>query len=103
MAFAVASISYALARIFGTKGSHQPAWRSNMSHGVVGSDPRPASGHVRIRRNSIRSHTAFGRANGYLKAVIEAIAAAKLRRLQRELALRGVRYAFPEHGRMPPR
>ena len=80
VASAVASISYAPASIFRWNGSHEPAWRSNMSH---------------------RGLAALNRANGYLRSVIEAIAKAKIRRLQRELALRGVRYAFPEHGRIP--
>lgn len=62
-----------------------------------------ALGHVRIGPKSSRSHTALGAANGYLKILIEKIARAKMRRLQRELALRGVRYSFPEHGRMPRR
>jgi hypothetical protein len=70
-----------------------------MSHPVVSDDPRLASDLNRIRARSTRSRTALSRANGYLKAVIEAIAAAKMRRLQRELALRGGRYAFPEHDR----
>jgi hypothetical protein len=74
-----------------------------MSHSVVGDDRRPTSGIVRIRPRSSRGRTALGLANGYLKTLIERIAQAKMRRLQRELALRGVRYAFPEHDRMPRR
>src|SRR5262245_37796770 len=73
---AAASISYAPASIFRWYGSQEPAWRSNMSR---------------------RGLAALNRANSYLKSVIEAIAEDKVRRLQRELALRGVRYAFPEH------
>jgi hypothetical protein len=72
-----------------------------MSHNVAGNDPRPVPGLVRIRPKSSHSHTALSRANGYLKVLIEKVAEAKLRRLQRELALRGVRYAFPVNGQMP--
>lgn len=74
-----------------------------MSYSVVGHDQRATSGIVRVRPKSSRSHTALARANGYLSVLIEKIAQAKMRRLQRELALRGVRYAFPEHRRMPRR
>ena len=34
---------------------------------------------------------ALGRVNGYLKQMIEAIADAKVRRMERELELRGIR------------
>jgi hypothetical protein len=37
----------------------------------------------------------LSRVNGYLKNMIEAIANAKLRRMQRELELRGIRYDRP--------
>ena len=50
--------------------------------------------HVRIH-----AHTALGRVNGFLKNMIEAIANAKLRRMERELELRGVRYDRPDDGR----
>jgi hypothetical protein len=39
-----------------------------------------------------RGRAALGRVNGYLKNMIEAIANSKLRRMQRELELRGVRF-----------
>lgn len=39
-----------------------------------------------------RGRTAFSWVNGYLKDLIEAIANAKVRRMQRELELRGIRY-----------
>jgi hypothetical protein len=35
---------------------------------------------------------AFGRVNSFLKNMIEAIASAKLRRMERELELRGIRF-----------
>jgi hypothetical protein len=59
----IASISYGLIRIFVANGSHEPAWRSKMARYL----------------------------NGYLKNLIEAIADAKLRRMRRELELRGIR------------
>jgi len=37
------------------------------------------------------SHPALNRVNGYVKSLIEAIANAKLRRMRRELELRGIR------------
>jgi hypothetical protein len=43
---------------------------------------KPARGHA---RSTLR------RVNGYLKTMIEAIANAKLRRMERELELRGIR------------
>jgi hypothetical protein len=39
-----------------------------------------------------RGRTALGQVKGYLKTVIEAIANSKLRRMRRELELRGVRF-----------
>jgi len=46
--------------------------------------------HVRVP-----ARTALGRVNGFLKNMIEAVANAKLRRMERELELRGVRYDRP--------
>jgi hypothetical protein len=40
------------------------------------------------------------RVNGYLRNMIEAVANAKLRRMQRELELRGVRFGFPNGRRV---
>ena len=39
----------------------------------------------------VRARTALSRVNGYLKNMIEAIANAKVRRMERELELRGIR------------
>ncbi len=68
-----------------------------MAHSLVGADL------ARIKARSVRNRTAHNRGHGYFTAVIEAIAAAKLRRLQRELTLRSVRYPIPRQGQMPPR
>ena len=48
----------------------------------------------RIRGKRIRAHAraALRRVNGYLRNMIEAIADAKLRRMERELELRGIRF-----------
>jgi hypothetical protein len=48
----------------------------------------------RMPRKRVRVHvrSALGRVDGYLKNMIEAIANAKLRRMQRELELRGIRF-----------
>jgi hypothetical protein len=40
----------------------------------------------------VGGRTRLSRVNGYLKNIIEAIANAKLRRMRRELELRGIRY-----------
>jgi hypothetical protein len=44
------------------------------------------------KRARVRARSAFRRVNGYLKTMIEAIANAKLRRMERELELRGIRF-----------
>jgi hypothetical protein len=46
----------------------------------------------RTQAKHLRRRTALSRVNGYLKNMIEAIANSKLRRMQRELELRGVRF-----------
>jgi hypothetical protein len=50
--------------------------------------------HVRVH-----ARVAVSRVNGFVKNMIEAIASAKLRRMERELELRGVRYDRPDDGR----
>ena len=47
---------------------------------------KPARGHARA---------ALGRINGYFKNMIEVIANSKLRRMERELELRGIRFDRP--------
>jgi hypothetical protein len=59
--------------------------------------PSHASGGYRFGRTNgkpVRLHagTALRRVNGYLKNMVEAIANAKLRRMERELELRGIRF-----------
>ena len=49
----------------------------------------------RIYEKRVRTRTALSRVNGYLKNMIEAIANSKLRRMQRELELRGIRFDRP--------
>jgi hypothetical protein len=46
----------------------------------------------RTAASHLRGRAALNRVNGYLKNMIEAIANSKLRRMQRELELRGVRF-----------
>ena len=58
---------------------------------------RVAPGNYRFGRtqgNHVRVHarSALRRVNGYFASVIEAIANAKLRRMERELELRGIRF-----------
>jgi hypothetical protein len=49
-------------------------------------------GRMRGKRVRVHVRSALRRVNGYLKNMIEAIANAKLRRMQRELELRGIRF-----------
>jgi hypothetical protein len=49
-------------------------------------------GRTHGKRVRVHARTALRRVNGYLKNMIEAIANAKLRRMERELELRGIRY-----------
>jgi hypothetical protein len=46
---------------------------------------------TRGKRARVHARSAMRRVNGYLKSVVEAIANAKLRRMERELELRGIR------------
>jgi hypothetical protein len=52
-------------------------------------------GRTQGKRVRIHARSALRRVNGYLKTMIEAIANAKLRRMVRELELRGIRYDRP--------
>lgn len=47
---------------------------------------------MHVRRLRVYARAAVNRIDGFLHWMIEAIAASKMRRLQRELALRSVRY-----------
>jgi|SRR5450432_3505710 hypothetical protein len=49
-------------------------------------------GRTREKRVRVHVRSALKRVNGYLKNMIEAMANAKLRRMQRELELRGIRF-----------
>ena len=48
-------------------------------------------GRTQGRRARVHGRTALGRINRYFKNMIEAIANSKLRRMERELELRGIR------------
>jgi hypothetical protein len=48
-------------------------------------------GRTRGKRLRVRARTALRRVNGYLQTMIEAIANSKLRRMERDLELRGIR------------
>jgi hypothetical protein len=49
-------------------------------------------GRTQAKRARVRARSTLRRVNGYFKSMIEAIANSKLRRMQRELELRGIRY-----------
>jgi hypothetical protein len=52
-------------------------------------------GRTQGKRVRVRARTALRRVNGYFRTMIEAIANAKLRRMERELELRGIRFDRP--------
>jgi hypothetical protein len=53
-------------------------------------------GRTRAGGLGVRARAAFSRVNGYLTNMIEAAADAKLRRMARELELRGIRLDRPD-------
>jgi hypothetical protein len=55
-------------------------------------------GRNQDKRISVRTRGALGRINGFLKNMIEAIADSKMRRIERELELRGYRYDRSSNG-----
>jgi hypothetical protein len=59
---------------------------------IARSDPADGYRFGRTPAKHLHRRTALSRVNGYLKNMIEAIANSKLRRMQRELELRGVRF-----------
>ena len=114
-----ASISYAVIGIFeATALNMSRLWRWKMAHLLAGDDDKnrdltydeayrwylitrtdPTSdyrfGRTQGKRLRVRARTALRRVNGYLQTMIEAIADSKLRRMQRELELRGIRHDQP--------
>ena len=69
-----------------------------MAHLLTGDDKlrEESSGEYRFARThmkrSNRMRSALRRVNGYLKTMIEAIADSKVRRMRRDLELRGIRF-----------
>jgi hypothetical protein len=53
-------------------------------------------GRTQASRLGVRARAALSRVNGYLTNMIEAAADAKLRRMERELELRGIRLDRPD-------
>ena len=51
-----------------------------------------SAGSRESARVRVHARGALGRVNGYFRSMIEAIANAKLRRMERELELRGIRF-----------
>jgi hypothetical protein len=54
-------------------------------------------GRTQGKRVRVQARTALRRVNGYFKTMIEAIADAKLRRIERELELHGYRFDRPNN------
>jgi hypothetical protein len=61
-----------------------------MAHLIASNDCR--FGRTHDKRIRMRARGALTRANSFLKNMIEAIADSKMRRIERELELRGYRY-----------
>jgi hypothetical protein len=62
---------------------------------ACGDEPRSYPGGYQFGRASAargRGRAALHRVNGYFRTLIDAIADAKLRRMERELELRGIRF-----------
>jgi hypothetical protein len=57
-------------------------------------------GRMQGRRFGVRARTALRHVNGSLKNMIEAVANTKLRRMERELELRGIRDHRPNDSRI---
>jgi hypothetical protein len=57
-------------------------------------------GRTQGKRLRVRARSGLRRVNGYLRNMIEAIANAKLRRMERELELRGIRFDRPDDDRV---
>ena len=71
---------------------HDDDYRSDP---ITRRDPPSGYRFGRTHGKRARARIALSRVNGYLKNMIEAIANAKLRRMHRELELRGIRYDRP--------
>jgi len=69
-----------------------------MAH-LITSDYR--FGRTRDKRVGVRARRVLGRVNGFLKNMIEAIADSKMRRIERELELRGYRYDRSDNDWVP--
>ena len=66
------------------------------------SHPVPAPRRATLRRLNAHRRIVLARVDGFLHHMIEALAASKIQRIQRELALRGVRYdRSPPHATEP--
>jgi hypothetical protein len=61
-----------------------------MAHLTASNDYR--FGRTHDKRIRLRARRVLGRVNGFLKNMIEATADSKMRRIERELELRGYRY-----------
>ena len=60
-------------------------------------------GSGRGRWVRVQARTTLRRVNGYFKSMVEAIAEAKLRRMERELELRGIRLSWKRQSRSTDR
>lgn len=70
--------------------THDEAYRTYLIT-RSGSSGEYRFGRTQRKRARVHARNAWRRINGYFKNMIEAIADSKMRRMQRELALRGIR------------
>jgi len=71
-----------------------------LSHGDETHSPLGGYRFGRARGSHGQARAALSRVGGYLKSVIEAIANSKLRRMERELELRGIYHDPAQDSRM---
>ena len=62
---------------------------------ITRNNPAADYGRSHGKRDLVRVRSALRRVNGFLKNLIATIADSKMRRMQRELGLRGIRYDRP--------
>ena len=65
------------------------------SYLITRNDSAGGFGRSYGKRDLVRVRSALRRVNGFLKDLIATIADSKMRRMQRELGLRGIRYDRP--------
>lgn len=60
-------------------------------------------GRIRVKRARVHARHALRRVTGWFRSMIESIANSKLRRMERELRLRGIRFDHSSHDWVAPK